>query len=54
MLYLGILGQELKKKQVTVIFEISTLKLVKLQNFAKNQKYLRLLKKLLYLAIFEL
>ena len=37
-----------------VIFEISTLKLVCLQNFTKKQKFLTLGLKMFYLCIFEL
>ena len=37
-----------------VIFEISTLKLVSLQNFTKKQKFLTLGLKMSYLCIFEL
>ena len=48
---LGILGLEFEKN--IVIFEISTLKFVKLQNFAKKQKRLNLRPKMPYLGIFS-
>ena len=41
MPYLGIFGQDFQKKTI-VIFEISTLKFVYLQNFTKKQKFLNL------------
>ena len=45
MLYLGIFGLEFEKN--IVIFEISTLEFVALQNFVKKQKFLNLVRKLL-------
>ena len=53
MPYLGMFGQELKKKTI-VIFEISTLKFVYLQNFTKKQKSLNLGPKMPDLWIFGL
>ena len=52
MSYLGILGLEFQKTIVT--FEISIVKFVKLQNFAKKQKRLDLEPKMPYLGIFGL
>ena len=52
MPYLGIFG--LKFKNNIVIFEITTLKLVYLQSFAKKQKCLNLEPKVPYLGIFGL
>ena len=52
MHYLGIFGQELKK--AIVIFEISTLKFVYLQKFAKKQKCLNLEPDMSDLGIFRL
>ena len=55
MPYLGILGQELKKKKKIIVkFEISTLQFVYLQNFAKKQICLNLVPKMPYLGIFGL
>ena len=51
--YLGIFGLELEKKTIAV-FEISTLKFVWLQKFAKKQKCPNLGPNVLYLGIFEL
>ena len=48
--YLGILGLDFSK--IIDIFEISTFKLVYLQNFAKKQKSLNLGPKVPYLGIF--
>ena len=50
MPYLGIFGQEFKK--TIVIFEISILKFVYLQNFLKNQKCLNLESKMPDFGIF--
>ena len=50
--YLGIFGLEFYK--TFVIFEISTLKFVYLENFAKKQKFLNLGTKVPYLGIFQL
>ena len=52
MPYLGIFG--LGFKNDIIIFEISTLKFVLLQNFAKKQKDLNLEPKMPYLGIFRL
>ena len=49
---LGIFGLEFQK--TIVIFEISTLKFVQLQNFAKKQKCLKLGWKMPYLDMFGL
>ena len=49
MPYLGIFGVEFSK--TIVIFEISTLKFVLLQNFTKKQKCLNLGPKMPYLGI---
>ena len=48
--YLGIFGLEFLK--AVVIFEISTLKFVKFQNFPKKQKCLNLGPRMPYLGIF--
>ena len=50
MPYLGIFGLEFLK--AVVIFEISTLKFVKFQNFPKKQKCLNLGPRMPYLGIF--
>ena len=50
MPYLSTFGQEFLK--TIVIFEISTLEFVKLQNFEKKQKCLNLGPKMTYLSIF--
>ena len=50
MAYLGIFRVEFQK--TFVIFEISTLEFVYLQNFAKNQKCLNLGPKIPYMGIF--
>ena len=52
MPYLGIIGLEFENN--IVIFEISTLKLVKLSNFVKKLKCLNLKPKMPYLGIFGL
>ena len=52
MPYLGIFGLDLKKKTI-VIFEISTLKFVSLENFAEKKKCLNLGSKMSYLGIFD-
>ena len=49
MPYLGILGLEFQK--IIVIFEMSTLQFVKLQNFVKKRKCLNLGPKMPYLGI---
>ena len=51
MPYLGISGLEVKNN--IVMFEISTLKYAKLQNFMKKQKCLNLGPKMSYLSTFE-
>ena len=52
MPYFGIFGLEFEK--TVVIFEISTLKFVYLQNFAEKQKFLNLSQKVPYLGIIGL
>ena len=52
MSHLGIFGLEFENN--IVIFEISTLEFVKLQNFAKKQKCLNLGPKIPHLGIFGL
>ena len=52
MVYLGIFGQQLQKS--IVIFEISNLELVNMQNFVKNKKTSNLCSKVPYLGIFGL
>ena len=52
MRYLVIFRQEFLK--TIVIFEIRTLKFVKLQNFSKKEKHLNLGAKMGYLGIFGL
>ena len=49
---LGIYGPEFCK--AIVLFEINTIKFVKLQNFAKKQKWLNLVSEMPYLVIFGL
>ena len=49
MPYLGIFGREFWK--AIFIFEINTIKFVKLQNFAKKQKWLNMGLKMPYLVI---